>query len=97
MLCFRSFLHSNEIDTDLSMMTLLLTSTHNYSYLRRDLQPPPPQGWGKPQPLLGTPPPFRVGASPIGVNVRLMADRHCRGDRKGTPTRARQEGTAWSC
>src|SRR5258708_31798071 len=30
-------------------------------------RPAPPQGWGKPQPLLGTmPPPYRVGAIPCG-------------------------------
>ena len=37
------------------------------------------------------------GLAPIGVNLRLMADRHCKGDRKGTPSRVWQEGTALSC
>jgi hypothetical protein len=37
-----------------------------------------------------------AGASPIGVNLRLMAGRHSESDHKGTPTGVWQEGTALS-
>jgi len=33
----------------------------------------------------------------IGVNLRLMADRSCEGDREGTPTSVWQAGPALSC